>query len=212
MFCVGCGTELPEGAAFCPLCGSRAAEGEEAVPAAPQPPGSRAGARTRPDYPEFQKKGRGWMVVFIVGVVLVTLAGASAALAIFALSPRLNGGHSEVLGVDTSTPVQTPLLTTPTPIPVPGCRELAAGCEAVVANVGEVGLRLRESPGTGAPSNETLRNGAKVCVIGSSAQADGITWWRVRVPRPTGTVEGWSAEGDPNTGEGPYLTATNEPC
>lgn len=152
------------------------------------------------------------MVALIVGVVLITLAGAAAALAIFAVGLGGSGGHSEVQEVDTETPVQSPLLTTAALTPAPSCRELAAGCEAVVANVAEVGLRLRESPGTGAQSKETLRNGAKVCVVGSSAQADGITWWRVRVALASGAVEGWSAEGDPSTGEGPYLTATGEPC
>src|SRR2546428_12085033 len=117
MFCIGCGAELPEGAAFCSLCGQRVSEGGDGVSAAPKPPVMPTGARTRPGYPDFEKKGRGWMIAVIVGVVLVTLAGASAALAIFALDLGGSGGRSNVQEVDTATPVQSALLTTGTPTP-----------------------------------------------------------------------------------------------
>src|SRR2546425_5979809 len=103
MLCISCGSELPEGAAFCSLCGSRVGEGEEEAPSAPQPPVRPPGARTRPGYPDFQRKGRGWMVALTVGVVLVTLAGTSTVLAIFVLRLGWSGGHSEVREVDTAT-------------------------------------------------------------------------------------------------------------
>src|SRR5437867_10734730 len=209
MYCQECRAELPEGAIFCSRCGNRVLEAEAAGSTAQQPRVPTAGAQTR-SYPGLEKSGRGWLITFIVILALV-LGGAGIALAVLAFRPGGSGELTEMPQVATE-PAQSPLLTTTTPSVVLTCRELAPGCEAVVANVGEVGLRLREEPSASSQTKETLHNGAKVCITGQGVQADGINWWPVRLNLSGATLEGWSAGTDPTTGEGPYLTATGEPC
>jgi hypothetical protein len=89
-------------------------------------------------------------------------------------------------GVLSASPSPSPVAIQPSPSPGP------SGPRQRVANTENLGVRLRQSPSTGAPVLRSLAEGAVVEVVGPDTQADGITWRNVREP---GGAVGWvSAE------------------
>lgn len=76
---------------------------------------------------------------------------------------------------------------TPTTVPRGG---IAVGMEVEVATTG-ARLNIRERPGTDANIVARAEPGTRMAVLGGPRQADGHTWWQVRLP--DGTI-GWAAE------------------
>ncbi len=89
------------------------------------------------------------------------------------------------------------------------CAPLIAGCEAQVTNVAPQRLNVRVVPDTEATLTGKLSEGDVVCLIGSSALADGFRWWYAR---SESGIEGYVAQGDPQEPDEPWLTPTGRKC
>ena len=91
-----------------------------------------------------------------------------------------------------------PAADAPVAAPVAGVSDrFAAG--AAVRNVTNSRVNIRTSPGyLGKPAGDILGQvapGAEMIVLGDSAQADNLVWWRIRTVDPAaGAIEGWVAE------------------
>lgn len=101
-----------------------------------------------------------------------------------------NAGRAGLAG---PTPETTGQFSTPTrprtPTMAPRGR-IAVGMEVEVATTG-ARLNIREWPGTDATVVAKVDPGTRLSVLGGPRQADGHTWWQVRLP--DGTI-GWAAE------------------
>jgi len=82
-----------------------------------------------------------------------------------------------------------------------GCHELAP-----------LNLFVRAAPDRDAQVKGRLPEGTKVCVTGKSEVADSLTWWPVRATISSGTLEGWSADHEPQRPAAVLLTATGGRC
>jgi len=92
------------------------------------------------------------------------------------------------------------------------CEALRSGCEAIVRNVAPLNLFVRGAPSRTAQVKGRLQEATKVCIQGTSEVADGLTWWPVRASISTDTVEGWSADHEPDPPGAILLEATGERC
>ncbi len=97
----------------------------------------------------------------------------------------------EVLPLKTRTPTPAEVAVTPTPAAGEDAAELAVGDNVTVAGTGGAGLNMRAGAGTGHAKVKTLREGAKVEIIGGPEDADGYIWWQVR---DAGGATGWVVE------------------
>ncbi|MGC9360253.1 MAG: SH3 domain-containing protein [Anaerolineae bacterium] len=86
----------------------------------------------------------------------------------------------EVLPLSTYTPTPAEVAVTPTPAESEAAVELAVGDEVTVSGTGGAGLNMRAGAGTGHAKVKTLREGAKVEIIGGPEDANDYTWWQVR--------------------------------
>ena len=69
----------------------------------------------------------------------------------------------------------------------------AVGIGGYVRVAAPLGLRMRQSPNTGADPVDLLDAGVVLEVIGGPQQAEGFTWWQLR--KSDDGLEGWSAAG-----------------
>ncbi len=83
----------------------------------------------------------------------------------------------------TETPVNVDVLQ---PVPV----RLQSGTQAIVVNVGDAPLRLRQTASLEAEVVVRLDEGTLVSIIGGPVEADGYIWWELE----HATGRGWGAE------------------
>ncbi len=65
--------------------------------------------------------------------------------------------------------------------PVPNATGLTIGGTAKVIGTGTDGVNMRQDAGLDVPVIETLAEGTVFELIGGPSDADGITWWQVRL-------------------------------
>jgi hypothetical protein len=132
--------------------------------------------------------------------LLLSLASCGAAV-LATGAGQIDLGRLQDSGAAWSPPPSPP---TPTPAPV------VAGGDAVqtggiyqvgdvVRNVTSSQVNIRQAPGyLGKPDGDVLAlvlPGEALEILGGRAQADNLTWWRIRYASPGGPViEGWVAE------------------
>jgi hypothetical protein len=151
----------------------------------------------------------------VVGLAVGALLAVIILLVVAFVFSRRSGEPEPTPTVNIVTPTATliprPTATTPTEMtttPEVGATEevpATAPPSDVIAIDGYVrvaaqaGLSLRQSPGTGGALVVILDFGAQLQVIGGPQEADGYTWWQLRLDDGR---EGWSAEG---SGEDVFL-------
>jgi hypothetical protein len=93
-----------------------------------------------------------------------------------------------------STTVQAPTPTVVLPIEGTGeaepPTEIGLGVTVVVKGTGGAGLNLREQPTTYGKILASSKEGSELTVIDGPKEADGYTWWKLRMPSGE---EGWGA-------------------
>jgi len=155
---------------------------------AEQEGGSTAQARSRTS-----NRGRYWLG-FVLGFALIALVSCGGA----ALALGFNGETLAQLRSDAA--VWTPPTLIPTPVaPEAGSTTSAPvagrfGAGQTVFNMTGSRVNLRQTPGhLGKPGGDVLAQldpGAAVVILGDTAVADNLTWWRVSYRG----AEGWVAE------------------
>jgi len=88
------------------------------------------------------------------------------------------------------TPTSTVVLTVGTAPATTPPTEIRPGALVVVTGTGGAGLRLRELATTDAKLVVMAREGTVLTVLEGPTDADGYTWWKVRMPEGD---EGWGA-------------------
>jgi hypothetical protein len=152
-----------------------------------------------------------WVVGLAVGALLAVIILLVVA---FVFSRRsAQAEPTPTVNVVTPTPTLIPRPTATTPAEMTATPEVGATEEApvtappseVIAIDGYVrvaaqaGLSLRQSPNTGGALVVILDFGTQLQVIGGPQEADGYTWWQLRLDDGR---EGWSAQG---SGEDVFL-------
>lgn len=96
------------------------------------------------------------------------------------------------LATVTPEPSSTPPPPEPTPEPTPEALNiLAVGGNATVTGTGTDGVNMRQGNGVSYPVVETLADGTVFELIGGPNEADGYSWWQIRLDNGT---EGWVAQ------------------
>lgn len=99
---------------------------------------------------------------------------------------------AQELATVTPEPTSTPPPPEPTPEPTPEPpASLAVGGSASVTGTGTDGVNMRQGSGIDFPVIETLAEGTVFEVIGGPSDADGYSWWQVRLDNGS---EGWVVE------------------
>ncbi len=153
-----------------------------------QESGTPANARSRRG-----NRGRYWLG-FVLGFALIALVSCGGV----AMALGFNGETLAQLRSDGTAWTPPTLIPTP-PAAEPGSTPLAPvdgrfGEGQTVLNVTGSRVNLRQTPGhLGKSSSDVLAQlepGAAVLILGDTAVADNLTWWRVRFR----DLEGWVAE------------------
>lgn len=93
------------------------------------------------------------------------------------------------LATVTPEPTSTPPPPEPTPEPTPEPLSiLAVGGSAVVTGTDTDGVNMRQGGGIDYPVLETIADGTAFELIGGPSEADGYSWWQIRLDNGT---EGW---------------------
>lgn len=110
-------------------------------------------------------------------------------------------GAPVVLPTFTPGPPPTPLATATTVAAAPGESEvtpapaaqgeIAVGVTAVVANTENQGVNMRREASTSAEIVQLLAEGTALSVVAGPTEADGFTWWQVKLA--DGDLTGWVA-------------------
>lgn len=141
-----------------------------------------------------QGRGRFWGG-FLLGFVLLGLASGVA------LALALGFGDVSLADITGNGTAWTPPTLAPTPTPEPGGPEVVEGGGSgrfqsgeTVLNMTNSRVNVRRTPGhLGKEASDILAQlepGDAVQILGETAQADNLTWWRVAYRG----VEGWVAE------------------
>lgn len=154
-----------------------------------------------PDAPPATPRPRSW---FWPGFLLAFLLLSFASCGGVALATGIN--TLDLRDLQVGNPAWTPPPIPPTPVMTPGPAPTA---ELVVdglyrpgdrpRNITASQVNIRAVPGyLGKPHGDVIGQvppGGSVEILGERAQADSLTWWRIRYTTPNGVrIEGWIAE------------------